>query len=236
LTAPDIERLDNPLTSAVLALGAAAANAELARRMELLGDVNPSELAVCTTLNHPVKLSMLGGALSLPVLSCYARQTRRKRVTFGHVDQLVTLRLHYVSSATAHERLNDRWPSLNIVWRAVSDALFDGYSSAYLDGAQVLCDAGVVWVTPDATMMEGYALGGDFAFPQWEADFVFQWRPQDEAADSDLVCFPMLGVDAQIGEFDGDLGTCHQVDIRANTALGDEVDCATPYDEESELP
>jgi len=234
VSAPDIERLSDPLTSAVLALGTAAANAELARRMALLGETSP-DLAVCTSVNHPITLAMLGGQLSLPILACYARQSRRKRVTFGHVDNIVTLRLHYVSNATAHEEIDERWPSLGIIWRAISAALFDGRSSAYQDGADVLCDAGVVWVNPEASMQESYAPQGDFAYPQWEADFVLQWRPEDEA-DAELICYPMLGVDAQLAEFDDELGPAQLVEIRANTELGDQVDCATPYDDESELP
>lgn len=227
-----LERLPDPLTEAVLGVAEAAANAGLADRLERLG-YTETEVAIASTANYPVDAKILGGELSLPLLSCYVVSQQSRRTTFYHLDEDVTLRLHYVCSATGEDRLDERWPVLGVVWRDVFAALYAGGHEDYLDDACALEDAGVVWISSAPTVRYGYLPDGAYAYPQFVADVRLTWRPQDGA---ETVLYPMLGADLVIQQAGEVLGSGFDVYATANTPEGAAAVDAEPYEEEAVLP
>lgn len=234
MTASALERLPDPLVTPLLELLKDAVNAKLAETMERLG--LDAEDAIAATLNYPVEARSLGGQLNLPLLACYRIRQQSQRRTFGYLDQLVTLRLQYISSATSFDRLDDRWPLLDYVWRAAFDTLCAGHHAAHQDDAHVLEDAGVIWVNEAATKIEGYLAGGDYAYPQWEADVQVTWR--DLAKTDTSALYPVLSLQARITQaLDGDpREPAGDVIIRAYTPTGLEELDAEPFEDEAVLP
>lgn len=234
MTALATERLPDPLVTPLLALLKDAANAKLRADMEAAG-IEPVDV-ISATQPYPADAKSLTASPSLPLLACYRTRQQSVRRTFGHRDYLTTLRLHYISSPTAADRLDERWPILDRVWRAVFDALCAGHDAAHLDDELVLEDAGVIAVNEAATKAEGYLPGSDYALPQWEADVQVTWRDTTRTDTSAL--YPVLSLTARITQaIDGDPRPANgDVVITAYTPTGIEELDSEPFEEESELP
>lgn len=200
MTAIALERLSDPLVTPILALLKDAVNADLAAAMTDAG-ISPTMDAVKSTVPHPISAQILTADPSLPMLVCYRVRQVNQRRTFGYVDQLCTLRLQYITDATSVEQIGSRWPLLDRTWRACIKALCDGHHPAHASDDNVLEDAGVVWVNEAAQKSESFLGGGDFVFPQWEADIQVTWRDAALTDVSDL---------DDLADFAGPLTQCFQ--------------------------
>lgn len=161
-----LESAADPQVAALLTLGRGAVNADLAA---VLG-VN----AVDSVHGYPIPLGLLGKQ-TLPALAIYRgrHQWREARFGGGEVDTLVTIRIQYFSQATSREKLNERWPLLQLVEGKLFAALMNGHHPAVEDDENLLEAAGVMKVDPN-TFVTDFAFvpgEGEFAYPGFQSSY-----------------------------------------------------------------
>ena len=183
-----LDTLSDPLVTPVLALLKDAVNADLRAQM-LLAGVEPED-AIVSTAPHPVELEIAGES-PLPMLTCYRVRSRSRQFSFSHVDHTSTLQLSYITSATAREQLDERWPLLHRVWTAILTTLARGHHLSHQEGASVLLDAGVIRLDPaTAQKREVFVAGGDYTYPGFVAEIDVVHRDGAELDTSTL--YPVL--------------------------------------------
>jgi hypothetical protein len=169
-----LDGMVDPLIGPMLALLKDAINADLAAEMIAL-DLEPED-TVQTTAPHPVPLE-IAGQLAMPLLTCFRVQSRSRVATFLHTDHVNLLQFGYLTPATAREQIDERWPLLDRVWRALLRTLANGAHPAHQAGAPVLTNAGVVRISTDsAKKLELFAESGDYAYPMFRGEVEVVWR------------------------------------------------------------
>lgn len=163
-----LDSTTDPLIATIAALVRAHVNGATAAEL--------GENAIVALYKHPDILPIAPQA-ELPCLSVHRGQERGLSVSSTHLDQRVQIVLDYVSPACAFDRLGDRWPLLNLVWREALRAIRLGYSSHYSSGARVLDDVGVMFFFPTSIQkVDRFADGEGRAFPAFRAMFDLQVR------------------------------------------------------------
>lgn len=127
----------DPQVDALLTLIKGGVNANLADEL--------GQDAIVGTYNHPRPLAILP-MLQLPALSVYRFREAKRRRTFKHIDDVVTFRFEYVTTAASLENLEDRWRLLRAVWKEIVELACDGHHPSVSADADVLINAGFVEV------------------------------------------------------------------------------------------
>lgn len=227
-----LESLSDPLIAPVLALCKDAINADLADAMEAAG-VTPED-AVRATAPYPFALRIEGAAV-LPALHCYRVQSRSTQFSVVHVDHVSRLQFTYATPGIGREGLDERWPLLDRVWRALLGALKSGSHAAHADGADVLSDAGVVKVDLGTTRkLEVFIEDGNHTFPGFIGELDVTWRDGSDVDTGSL--YPALSFEAKVfADGVSETGDPDAVS-RALTPIGEEELDSEPFEEEAELP
>jgi len=148
--------------------------------------------AVRVVFEDPRDLQNAGSA-ALPALCVYRHSETRKRISSASVARNIVVAFEYTMPAASMERRVGRWPTLPLVWGAVSDVCCAGHHPNVNDDADVFALASIDVYEDTARVEYGLAPSGGDSYGMFRARLTVEHVPENISA-SDLYKF--LGLDS----------------------------------------